>query len=361
MNEKYNFGSFELSALTINLIIYKSFTSLPKQFLTGAGSAAFLSALISGLVSYVFIWFLPVIYRETKTSNIIELSEKYISKGFSVIVGIIISASLFFSASQALEGVGVFSLISAYPTAPFMFIALFFMTAAVFAVRRGMNAVIRVHSIIVPFCVFMTAILLPAIFRSADTNNLFPLFGNGISRVFSTAFLNISYYFDFFLIFLINPYYKNRKSDIRIIRISGAVGILINLFIILSANLILPYPISSEIKYPLYQIMKTVYFGRFFQRIDALYLFSISLSAMAYISFTVFLITYILKRVFSLSASRPLATIVSLCIIFFASVIYKNIFSFIPFVQRILEIITFLLITILPFIKLNTRDGRVKK
>jgi len=353
LNSKYKFGGFELSALTVNLIIYKSFTDIPRRFLYEAGSAAFLSALISGVISFLFIWFLPLMYKETAASDIFEIAEKYISKTFAEIMGLIISVYLIFSAAVALEGVGFFSIISAYPKAPFIFIGVFFASAALLAVLRGMNGVIRVHSVIVPFVVFMTIILLPAIFRFADFNNLFPLFGRGINSVFSSAFKNISYYFDFILIFLINPFHCKSRDYTRTIRISGGAGILINLFIILSANLILPYPMSSEIKFPLYQIIKSVYFGRFLQRIDGIYLLSTALSGMAFISFAVFLICYVLKKSFSLSKSRPLTPTVTLAVLFLSLLIYKNIFPKILIINDIFSILSVLFIIIIPFFGLK--------
>ena len=360
MNEKYKFGGFELASLTVNLIIYKSFTDIPRRFLEGGGSAAFLSALISGAAAYLIIWFLPVIYNETKTESIFELLEKRFSKAVSALAGLVISAYIILSAANALEGIAVFSIISAYPSAPFVYIGLFFAVAAVLATLRGMNGIIRVHSLIVPFCVVITLVLLPSVFKSADINNLFPVMGKGTFVVFKTAFSNISYYLDFILIFLINPFYKNGKGHTKIIRLSGAAGILVNLFIILCANLILPQPVSSAIKFPLYQLMKTVYFGRFFQRIDAIYLFSVSLSAMEFISFSVFLVSNIFKKVFSLNAGRPLAPTVSASVLLLSLIIYKNTFPSIKALTGIFEAAAVLLIALIPFFSLKNRKGGVK-
>ncbi len=349
MKEKHIFSGFELSCLTVNLIIYKSFTDIPRRFLEGAGASSFLSALISAGVAYLVIWFLPVLYRETKLSDIFSPEETKFPKGITSLFAVTVAVYLILSASRGILGVSTFAGMSAYPLAPFAFIALYFGVSAIISSIRGLDGIIRAHSIIVPFCIAATLVLLVAIFREADVINLFPIFGNGVYKTLETAVFNVSYYFDFILLFLLFPYIKNDGLYVRTIRISGAVGILLSLFIILSANLILPYPVSGEIKYPLYQIMKSVYFGRFFQRIDAFYLLSASLSGMAYISFSIFLCSYVLKKAFFLSANRPLVPIITILSLLLALMGQKDT------ILNITELITCLIIILVPFLKLSKR------
>lgn len=354
MREKHIFSGFELSCLTVNLIIYKSFTDIPRRFLEGAGASSFLSALISAGIAYLVIWFLPVIYRETKLSDIFSPAETKLPKGICSLFAVTIAVYLILSASRAILGVSTFAGMSAYPLAPFVFIAIYFTFSAIASSFRGLDGIIRAHSIIVPFCVAATLVLLVAIFREAEVGNLFPVFGNGVYNTLKTAVFNVSYYFDFILLFLLFPYIKNDGYYVKTIRISGAVGILINLFVMLSANLILPYPVSGEIKYPLYQIMKSVYFGRFFQRIDAFYLLSASLSGMAYISFNIFLCSYVLKKAFFLSANRPLVPLIAILSLLFALMGQRNVFSQ-RTVLNITELVTCLIIILMPFLKLLKR------
>lgn len=353
MKEKHIFSGFELSCLTINLIIYKSFSDIPRRFLEGAGASCFLSALISAGIAYLVIWFLPVIYRETKFSDVLSPEDANLPKWICSMFAISCAIYLILSASRSIMGVSTFAGMSAYPLAPFVFIAFYFTVSAIVSSFRGLDGIIRAHSIIVPFCVVMTLVLLIAIFREADVTNLFPVFGNGVYNTLKTAVFNVSYYFDFILLFLLFPYIKNDGYYVRTIRISGAVGILINLFIMLSANLILPYPVSGEIKYPLYQIMKSVYFGRFFQRIDAFYLLSASLSGMAYISFSIFLCSYVLKKAFFLSANRPLVPLVAILSLLFALLGQNK-----STVLNITELITCLIIILVPFLKLSKREDK---
>lgn len=355
MKEKYLTGKWELSCLIINLIIYKVFTDAPRRFLD-AGNSAFLAAVISALVAYGVIWFIPVIYEKTGSKNIFELLEK---KGVaSAVSGIVIFVWLALSASYALEALVTFSKIAAFPSAPFVFIALFFIAGMIAAVLRGMEGCIRPHGLIVPFCVFIILFMLSSVVRYFDITNLTPVFGKSGKNTILTAFKNLPYFFDFILVFLINPFLKDGGKLSRTVRISGALGILVNLLIILSANLLITYPAGNDIEFPVYQIMKSVWFGRFFQRIDALYLLSVSLSGMAYISFVSFLMTYSFKKAFKQRISRPFVWSFGFIVLFLAMLIHKgenaNIYKFL----MLSEGAGILLLILIPLICIVRREKK---
>lgn len=321
MKEKYLTGRWELSCLVINLILYKIFTNVPESFME-AGSSAFMATVISALISYAVIWFLPCIYKKAGAKNIFELLEK--NRLATVFCGLIILTWLILSSAQALESLVSFSKIAAFPSAPFVFIACFFLLAAAAAVLKGMEAAVRPHALIVPFCIFMILFMLSSVVKYFDLTNLLPVFGKGVKETLYTSVKNLPCFFDFVLVFLINPFIKNEESLCRTVRISGAVGIAVVLLIMLSANLIISYPVSEQIEFPVFQIMKNVYFGRFFQRIDAVYLLSAVLSGMAYLSFTVFLMTYTFKKTFRTENNRPFVWNFLLIIMLLALLIYKK-------------------------------------
>lgn len=355
MKERYAVGRRELSCLIINLIIYKVFTDAPRRFLE-AGTSAFLAAVISAVISYAVIWFLPCLYKRAGVKNIFELLKN--KPAACLTCGLVIIFWLTLSSADALEALVTFCKITAFPSAPFAFVAAFFVLALAAAVLRGMDAVVRPHSIIVPFCIFMILLMLSAVIGRFDVTNLTPVLGKGVKNTFSTAVKNLPYFFDYVLIFLINPFLKEDESLVKTVRISGAVGILVNLLIILSVNLVIPYPASSEIEFPVYQIMKNVYFGRFFQRIDALYLLSVSLSGMAYLSFAVFLMTYSFEKIFCLEKSRIFTWSFAFIVLFLAMLDYKGNTELIYKLLMIFEAAAIALIILVPAFCAKRREKK---
>ena len=111
-------------------------------------------------------------------------------------------------------------------------------------------------------------------------------------------------YSDIILLFLVNPFCSS-ADDLKKTAVGvSALGVAINVFFILTLAAVIPYPVSRGMQYPVYQLLKTVYYGRFFQRIDALYMLAVVLSGMLYLSFVLFLLTYIMKKSFGTSRTR---------------------------------------------------------
>jgi len=311
-----------------------------------SGTSAFLAAVISGIIAYAVIWFLPVIYKKAGVKNIFDLLEK--KPKIALLTGLVVVVWLALSASHALEAIVTFSKLAAFPSAPFVFVAVFFVLAFAAAVLRGMESAVRPHALIVTFYIFMILFMLSSVVRYFDLTNLLPVLGKGAKETIYTAVKNLSYFFDFVIIFLINPFLKEEESFVRTVRVSGAVGILVNLLIILSANLLLPYPVSEQIEFPVYQIMKNVYIGRFFQRIDAVYLLSVSLSGMGYLSFTAFLMTYVFKKAFKIENNRPFVWSFSFIVLFIAMLIHKRNSAYLYNLLMVFETAGIILIILIP-------------
>lgn len=355
MKEKYLTGKKEIFFLIINLIFFKSFANGPKSILRECGSSAFLSGAAAALICLAVAAVLGALYEKTDCRNIFELSKKYISPLFSSALQIIIILYLALSLSIALKETVNFASLAAFETAPFAFIALFFAVAAFFSVKRGMEAIVRAIEIIMPFSLAVTLIMLFSTAKEWDASNLFPLFGYGFGKTAVSAIKSTPYYLDFILIFLINPFFETRENLKKTVFSAVLFGTAINLLTLLTVNLILPYQTMPDIDFPVYQIMKTVYFGRFMQRIDAFYLLAFSLSAMSYISFGVFLMNYLLKGALGLSKNRPSSASFALIILFGAMLAEKGILNVSDTALFIFELLVFIIIFLMPLLPENVK------
>ena len=281
----------------INLIVYKSYLSFPGKFIRDGASGGALTSLLGAVISYILICALISVYKKTEEENVIDILNNRLFKGGGETFGILVIIYLIISASFCLYEVVSFSEVSAYPKAPFMFIALFFIISGGVSSLCGIKAVKRVHVTIVPFSIFIMGIMTFFAFRSFDVDNLFPILGNGGKNLFFSGLKNISYYLDFVILFFINPF-KEENISVKGLKFSAATGIIINFLVVLIINLVIPYEVSGEISFPVYQLVKNVYPGRFFQRMDAFYLIAAALSAMGYLAYVISVIITFFERIF---------------------------------------------------------------
>lgn len=304
IKEKYIMRKWETGCLVLNLLTYKLFSNLPARFAEGAGTASWLAAVYSGAAAFLIILLITALYKKCGKRSLIELAESAFGSAGKYAATVFIMLYLLISAVFTLrEFTGMVKFIS-FPTAPEWFVVLFFAAAMLLSVNRGMDSIIRTHVVAIPASAFLTVVIMASAVGYGDAENLFPLFGNSAGNVFGKGLWGISMYSDIILLFLVNPFCSS-ADDLKKTAVGvSALGVAINVFFILTLAAVIPYPVPRGMQYPVYQLLKTVYYGRFFQRIDALYMLAVVLSGMLYLSFVLFLLTYIMKKSFGTSRTR---------------------------------------------------------
>lgn len=314
INKSYKIGSRETGCLIINLLTYKLFTGFPSVYPINGGTAAHLSALLSAAAAILIIYVILRLYRRFDTDNIITAAErlfggigKYAAGAF---LALYIAAAFVYSLR---EFSGLVKML-AFPTAPVWFVATFFAAAVIFSSMRGINSIIRAHTLVIPAAVAVTALMLASVLRYCEPENLFPVLGNGLPKILCGVVRGIPMYSDIILIFLINPFAAD-PSELKHTALRAAIlAAVINLAFIIIYTMAIPFPVSAQADYPLYLLLKEVYYGRFFQRIDAIYMLTAALCGMLYLSFAASLLMYTLKQVFGMKSKRalPVPTAVAL-------------------------------------------------
>ena len=148
-------------------------------------------------------------------------------------------------------------------------------------------------------------------FKSA---NLYPVLGNGVNQIFFNGLSNIYAFSGITLLFFILPYLK-KKEDYRKISILGITISSILLF--LSAiSILLSFPISAitEESLSFYWLVRTINFGRFFQRIDSIYILMWIICVLSFVSINLFFVTLTLKKMANLHHLKILEYIFAIAV-----------------------------------------------
>ena len=140
--------------------------------------------------------------------------------------------------------------------------------------------------------------------------------------VFGKGLGGMIMYSDILLILLISPSDLDNIKTIKSFLKSTVIGIIFVCLFVFALNVSIPYTISSESSSPLYLLLKQVYYGRFFQRIDAIILFASAISGMLYLSFNAFIFSGVLANTFNIKAPRQL-TFLYFSFLFIAAVFIK--------------------------------------
>lgn len=333
----------ETFSLTFLLLTAKIFTNLPLLFTVISGTGAPSSALISGALFCIAILLFSQKFYAHQSDNIITCTQRVFGTPGKYLISLIFLLHLALSSLYTLHELSGFSKLLSFPTAPPWFVAFFFILSAISGALGGIKGLFRISRIIAPIFVAVLLLLLLSVLFGCDYTSLFPLCGNGIDNVLTGGIRGLVMFSDIFLIFLINPSTDSSKTTRRAILSASLTAALAVFLLILTFTAKMPYPLSAEAEFPLYQLMKEVYFGRFFQRIDAIILFVSALCGMLSLAVNICLIVTILKDTFDVKCNT--GVVFSTGIIFFSAFL-GSVGSFFQYAQRFMPHLAALLFLI---------------
>lgn len=307
MQEKYYMKRRELFAVLLNTTVYKIFTLYSRVFVDASGSAAAISAFISGAAAFLVIWLLITLQKKSGNKTLVEIAGEKLGEAAKYTIFVLIFVYLLFSASMTLRETGEFIRAVSFPSAPLLFVFLFIIAGSVICCAQGFDAIGRTHSVIVPFAALVTVIITLFAIPKGTVSNLTPYLGYGAKSVFLKGLSGIGLYGDLIILFMLVPFSKPETKFKSTALLSVGTGIFINFLVILSYTMSAPYEISKTIIHPMYQLVKLFSVGRFLQRIDGYFIYVTTICGILSVSLNLFFAAYAAKEVFCLPKIRPLA------------------------------------------------------
>lgn len=310
MEENNYMGKWELACIVFNCLVYKIFTPYSENFESFGGSAAWLTALFSGAVFLLILWFVLKIYSPYADDGLL-LTLKYRSGRFAYTLISFIAIIWFvfgigyaaYAASSALKMV-------VYINSPFWFIILFFAIGALGAVICGERAVRRLHSLNALGVGFALIAISLLSLRYADIYNMTPILGKGTTSVFGKGLSTLFIYSDIVVIFFL-PKRGGDYSFKKTVMWSAAAAVLVNIIVVTAFTLNMPFELAENIALPIYPLTKTANLGKFPARLDSMYQVALISSVLLYISLALHIAIKCLK---SVKKKSKIATAVILCI-----------------------------------------------
>ena len=362
MKNKILFGNWEAVALLVNLICTKLFLDFPRTVAEQAGTASWILLLYISLLAFLGFFIISKLYEKFEGKDILDICQESFGQIGKIIIGIILLAFLIFITSIVLREYSEDMKIVAFIASPISFVNLFFLLTMIVGAYFGIEAIVRFHAVTVPIIVVGSIIIMVGVMPYADYTNVLPILGNGINEIFIKGFVKVSIYSEILILFLIVPYIKTNKN----FKLVGYTSLGISTFFLtLSAYMFLAvrsYPTAIENFLPIYQLSRMINYGRFFQRIESLFLVMWVGAAMLYLSASFYFIVNIFKKMFNLEYYRPLIIPFAI-IIFNLSLLPSNLIDAIKLHTQYFSnyswIVTFLIIIlVLIFARMASRKTK---
>ncbi len=180
---------------------------------------------------------------------------------------------------------------------------LLLLIAIVICNRLGFKPIARANLFFMPSILFSILFIFIANIDKFAPQRALPLLGNGVIPTFFSGLSNLSAFSAIVMLYFIPPYLKEQKDFNKVAFASVAIS---GVFLLISvATLLLMFPLvtSSEEIIPLYLASRFIEFGRFFQRLDAVFVFVWIISMISYLSITFYFTTTIFQK--TVNAQSP--------------------------------------------------------
>lgn len=305
-DNKVYFGKWESVALIMLTICTQIYLNMPRLVVETVGTAGWILVIYVSVLSFAIFWLILRLYKKHKGRDLIDIGEYVAGKVGRVITGSIILIYLIFITSVVLrefsENVKIISL----QISPISFVSLFFAISMVIGAYLGLEAIVRFNAIMVPIIAASYLLIIIGVSKYFNMTRLAPILGSGPFELFVKGLSKISLLSGSIVALFIAPYLKSYKTFKK----SSYLGFLLSaglLFIAATSYLLVyTYPIAIENFLPVYQLSRLFSYGKFFERIESVFIIFWIITALLYLSLIMFFIVFFFKKTFGLEYYRPL-------------------------------------------------------
>lgn len=278
-------GIFELYSLLVIMLVAKVFYTSIRSLCQQTGTAAWQASLVSQLGALLALWVLYCLWRKWPGMDLPAIVRQVFGKGAATLLSVIWTGFGVFYCAVTFREIG--ELLKTYHlqnTALWMLVGIF-AAVAVFLSWQGVVHLGRLAALCFwPVLAGIVAILLLCIPQYHPVN-LAPWLGYGVGNTLSYGVQRISAYGgELWVLFNI----AHMVRDEHVLKRAGlaalGTGSVLITGSILCYTMAFSYEISGISLSPILQMIKQVYFGRFFQRFEAIFLFVFVILAILCIS-----------------------------------------------------------------------------
>ncbi len=160
----------------------------------------------------------------------------------------------------------------ALPQTPISVLIAISLAVAVYASNLGLEAIARTTFLVAPWILISTFVILAGVVPYLEPLYLFPLWGAGLPRIAVNGVLRSSVFLEILSVGLFAQSLRRPRSLLTVgilsTIISGTLLSLVTAIMLMATSI----PLTENTPYPLYFLARQINFGRFFQRVEAIFI-----------------------------------------------------------------------------------------
>lgn len=308
-------GYVEAIALITIVMINKIILNTPKDIIANTGSASWLNVIYISIITIVVVCFVAYLLKKFPGKDILDISEFLGGKPLKIIIGMAYIILLLMLTTSIIKNLSETLKIIYFRTSPILYITLFFIGSSIVCNRFSLKVIAKANLIIAPIIFFSVIIILASSIKNFMPQRIFPILGYGANETFFAGLSNI-FSFSGILYLLFLPPLLDRPDKLKRMSIVAVIISAIYLFFSVTCLLLsLSFTMHSDESFSLYVLTRNLEYGRFIQRVDAVFILVWIMAIISYINIPVSLCIYIFKKLTNISDSNSINYSINLFIL----------------------------------------------
>lgn len=306
-NSIYKLQKIEAISLIIIVMINKLVLNIPYLVISSVGTGVIVNIIYIGIIDLLFSLALVKLFDKFQNSDIVDISEFLGGKILKWIIGIISILLFFFVGFITLIDFANALQIVYFSNFSIIYIVLFFIIGILIANLYGLKGIIHISTFLAPLILISVILPIIGVWSDFSIESFTPFFGNSY---FSTFVIGLSNCFSMYIItyfYFLKPQLKETVSFKKIVVTSYIISWFLLILTIIPIMTLFNVNMESEPLNSLYLLSRKIEFGSFIQRTDALFILLWLVSVLTYLSFIVFLISKVLKKLLNVSNEKMLS------------------------------------------------------
>ena len=282
MNSLQKIGKFEAIALIVMITINQIIFNLPNTIIMNTGSSAWLNVIVICIVAFFACLLICKLFKKFPTQDIVDVSEYLGGNVLKTIIGVLYILFFLFIAGIFLRYLASSLKLIYFEKSPIVFLLLLFLIPVILTVKLGIRPIAQVNLVFTPIILFSMLIILFSTAQNFVPERIFPILGFGADKTFLIGLNNIFTFTCFAYLYFIIPILKEPK-DFKLVAITSVIISAIYLFLsVICLLMIFPFIAFSDEMLSVYLLTRLIEFGKFFQRVDAIFIFVWILSTFSF-------------------------------------------------------------------------------
>lgn len=307
-------GTIEAIALVLTVTINHIILNLPQDIINTTSSASILNVIFVSLIALGIVFLIAKLFEKFPGMDIFDVGKYLGGKWLQILLQIAFFAYFIFTISILLRSFSEGLKIIFFPRTPVPIIMFLFLMAMIILNKLGRTSIIRANLFFMPLVLFSILFIFIANIENFTVQRALPLLGNGVSSTFFSGLSNLFAFGGISYLYLIPPHLKDQKNYTKIALTSIGISAFFLLISVATLLFTFPFVTTSEEIFPLYLAARFIEFGRFFQRLDAIFVLTWFLSMIGYLSIAFSFASDIFQKMAKLQSPKWIFSLLALLV-----------------------------------------------